>query len=153
MSVELCLETTLSFLSARNTASSTGAATGVHQLSPLPLWSPSACLSEATVSPARCCCPSSRAVLSLRRERTTWQLVKMQIPGHVPVPRDLGCLVYVGVQEMEFFFFWPCHVACGILVPRPDQGSNPCPLHCKGGVLTTGPPGNSQGNGIFNKQS
>ena len=26
----------------------------------------------------------------------------------------------------------------------PDQGSNPCPLHWKGGVLTTGPPGKFQ---------
>ena len=25
----------------------------------------------------------------------------------------------------------------------PDQGSNPCPLHWKGGILTTGPPAKS----------
>ena len=31
-------------------------------------------------------------------------------------------------------------MACGIF---PDQGSNPCPLHWKHGVLTTGPPGKS----------
>ena len=26
----------------------------------------------------------------------------------------------------DFFFFWPYHATCGMLVP--DQGLNPCPL-------------------------
>ena len=37
------------------------------------------------------------------------------------------------------FFFFPCHMACGILVPQ--QGIEP--LHWKHTVLTTGPPGKS----------
>ena len=36
----------------------------------------------------------------------------------------------------SFFFFWPCHTACGILVP--NQGLTPCSLQWKHGVLTTG---------------
>lgn len=35
------------------------------------------------------------------------------------------------------FIFWPCHTACGILVPRP--GMEPMPTSLK--VLTTEPPG------------
>ena len=31
-----------------------------------------------------------------------------------------------------------CSAACGIF---PDQGSNPCSLHCQAGFLTTAPPG------------
>ena len=42
-----------------------------------------------------------------------------------------------------FFFLLPC-VACEILVP--DQGWNPFPGPWTHGVLTTGPPGNSQHN-------
>ena len=38
-------------------------------------------------------------------------------------------------------FFWPCHAACGILVP--DQGSNLRPLHWKLRVVTSGLPGKS----------
>ena len=38
-----------------------------------------------------------------------------------------------------FFLLWLSHVACGLH----DQGSNPCPLHWKHGLLTTGPPGKS----------
>ena len=46
-------------------------------------------------------------------------------------------------ENMNFiyFFFWPCHVVFGILVPRP--GIEPGPQQWKYGVLTTGPPGNS----------
>ena len=40
-----------------------------------------------------------------------------------------------------FFFFWPCHTPCWILVPH--QGSNYRPLHWQPRVLTTGPPGKS----------
>ena len=40
------------------------------------------------------------------------------------------------------FFFWLHHTACGILVPQP--GIEPVPLQWKHGILTTGPPGNSQ---------
>ena len=43
-----------------------------------------------------------------------------------------------GTQKSFFFFFL---AACGILVPWP--GIDPCPLHWKHGVLTTGPPGKS----------
>ena len=40
------------------------------------------------------------------------------------------------------FCFWLCHTACvGSLFP--DQGSNPCPLHRKQGVLTNGQIGKS----------
>ena len=38
-----------------------------------------------------------------------------------------------------FFFFWPCHAACGILVPQP--GIKPVTPALK--VLTTGPQGKS----------
>ena len=40
-------------------------------------------------------------------------------------------------------FFWPYCMACGISVPQP--GIKPCPLQWKHRVLTTGPPGKSQG--------
>ena len=33
------------------------------------------------------------------------------------------------------FFFWPCHKACGILVPQP--GTNPCTQQWKCRILTT----------------
>ena len=39
------------------------------------------------------------------------------------------------------FNFWPCHIACGILVPWP--GIESTTLHWKSRVLTTGPPGKS----------
>ena len=39
------------------------------------------------------------------------------------------------------FFFWPCHEACGVLVPQPEI--EPWPWQWKCWVLTTGPPGNS----------
>ena len=44
-----------------------------------------------------------------------------------------------------FFFFWLCHL--GTLFP--NQGSNPCPLHWKHGVLTTGLPGKSLNHATF----
>ena len=37
------------------------------------------------------------------------------------------------------FFFFLCHLESQF----PDQGSNPCFLQWKRGILTTGPPGNS----------
>ena len=40
-----------------------------------------------------------------------------------------------------FLFFWPCHTACRILVPRP--GIEPGPRQLKHRVLSTGPPGKS----------
>ena len=50
--------------------------------------------------------------------------------------------LFIIVFFFFFFFFCLCHVACGILVPRPgDQGSNQCPLCWELGVLTTRPPG------------
>ena len=44
-------------------------------------------------------------------------------------------------QYCIFFFFWPCHLTCGILVPQP--GIEPRPRQWERRVLTTGPPGNS----------
>ena len=38
-----------------------------------------------------------------------------------------------------FYFFWPCHMSCGILVPWPGIKSIPAALKCR--VLTTGLPG------------
>ena len=40
--------------------------------------------------------------------------------------------VYKMISQ-SFFFFWPCHETCKILVP--DQGSNLCPLQWKRRVL------------------
>ena len=40
-----------------------------------------------------------------------------------------------------FFFFWPCCMACGILVSEP--GMDPCYLQWKLRILTTGLPGKS----------
>ena len=42
---------------------------------------------------------------------------------------------------LTFFFFWPCHVACRILVPRPRI--KPGPRQWEHWLLTTGLPGNS----------
>ena len=42
-----------------------------------------------------------------------------------------------------FFFFWPRHVACGILVPRPGIEPMPPAVKAPSPVLTTGPPGKS----------
>ena len=42
---------------------------------------------------------------------------------------------------LEDFFFWPCHMARGILLPRP--GMEPVSLQGKHGVPATGQPGNS----------
>ena len=45
-------------------------------------------------------------------------------------------------QEMTTdILFWPCHVACGNLLP--GSVMEPVPLQWKLGVLTTGPPGKS----------
>ena len=41
-------------------------------------------------------------------------------------------------------FFWLHHAACKILVT--NQGSNPCPLHWKHRVITTGPSGETPPN-------
>ena len=46
------------------------------------------------------------------------------------------------VINTQFFFFWLCCMACGILVP--NQRWNPRSLHWKLRVLTTGPLGKSQ---------
>ena len=46
-----------------------------------------------------------------------------------------------------FVCFWLCCVACGILVPWP--GIEPGPQQWKHRVLTTGPPGNSQGSSVL----
>ena len=56
----------------------------------------------------------------------------------------LSISVYIYIYIYIFFFssIWPCHAACGILVPPP--GSQPHPLLWKCSVLTTGLPGKSQ---------
>jgi len=58
------------------------------------------------------------------------------VHGHID-----GCcsLFIVLIHLFLFFLLWLSHVACGLH----DQGSNPCPLHWKHGLLTTGPPGKS----------
>ena len=43
-----------------------------------------------------------------------------------------------------YLFFWPCHVAHGILVPQP--GIKPGPRHWKHGILTTEAQGKSLGD-------
>ena len=50
---------------------------------------------------------------------------------------------YLGTYRAFFFFFSFFTLPCGILVPWP--GIELCPLKWKPGVLTTGPPGKSQG--------
>ena len=59
--------------------------------------------------------------------------------------KGVPCPQRNGLNEKQaflfFFFFWPCHVVCGILVPWP--GIEPGPQQWKHWVLTTGPPGNS----------
>ena len=47
------------------------------------------------------------------------------------------------------FFFWPCRMAWGILVPWP--GLEPGPWRWKRRVLTPGPPGNSQNIKYYSK--
>ena len=44
-------------------------------------------------------------------------------------------------ELFSFFYFWPCLAACRILFP--NQGFNPCLLHWKHRVLTTGLQGKS----------
>ena len=45
-------------------------------------------------------------------------------------------------KNAVIFIFWPCHVACGILVPLPEI--EPGPRQWRPWILITGPPGNSQ---------
>ena len=49
---------------------------------------------------------------------------------------------YDSFSFLFFFFSWPHHTACGILVPQ--TGIEPRPRQWKHQVLTTGPPGNSR---------
>ena len=57
--------------------------------------------------------------------------------------RMLVCLrlSYNFLKLSSLFFFWPCYVACGILVPRP--GIEPRLWQWQHRVLSTGLPGNS----------
>ena len=54
--------------------------------------------------------------------------------------KDLNRVVFLSLflpSFLSFFpIFWPCHTACGILVP--NQGPNLYPWHWKCEVLTTG---------------
>ena len=53
---------------------------------------------------------------------------------------ELELVSGICLNPPSLFLFWLLLEACKILVP---QGSNLCPLQCKCGVLTTGPPGTS----------
>ena len=64
--------------------------------------------------------------------------------GILSVIGSLWVLWIICFKIFILFCFRPCHTAYGILVP--DQGSNPCALRWKHGVLTTGLPGKSQDN-------
>ena len=55
------------------------------------------------------------------------------------------------LENYSFFFFWPHHAACGMLVPQP--GIEGGPRQGERGVLTTGLPGNSIFNMIIWHQS
>ena len=52
----------------------------------------------------------------------------------------IGFHCQIGLYE-RIIYFWPCPVACGILVRKP--GMELMPLQWKRGVLTIGPPGSS----------
>ena len=54
---------------------------------------------------------------------------------------SLPCIRILGVQGTLLFFFF----AVTRNFQDPHQGSNLCPLNCKHGVLTIGPPGKSLG--------
>ena len=58
-------------------------------------------------------------------------------------PQIWGAIFYTAIIVFFsfFFFLWPHHTACGILVP--DQGLNLSPQQWKCCVLTTRPPRNS----------
>ena len=56
---------------------------------------------------------------------------------------------FVCFYNLIFFFLWPNHMACRILIPWPRF--EPVPLAWKDGVLTTGSPGKSAGQ-IWQKQ-
>ena len=52
------------------------------------------------------------------------------------------CTLFYSI--LFYCIFWLCHTIRHVGSQFPDQGSNPCPLQWKGGVLTTGPPGKSR---------
>ena len=66
-------------------------------------------------------------------DRGAWQIQSM---GSQRVRHD-GAHMHAHTRH-----HWPCHTACGILVPQP--GIEPGPLQWKWRVRATGPPGNSQ---------
>ena len=66
------------------------------------------------------------------------------------IARPSDQLSRVAWNVRGFFFFWPSHMACGILVPQ--QGMNLSALEWKYGVPTTEPPGMSEGMTRFNLQ-
>ena len=76
---------------------------------------------------------------------TTWHTEHAQ-PATEPTPSavEVWSLNYCATRDVLltiicFLFFWPFHVACGILVSQPEI--EPEPLDCKHEILTTGPPG------------
>ena len=69
------------------------------------------------------------------------------IPLTYPISTDLFSL---GISSFFFFFGLTLRLVGSQF---PDQGLNPCPLHWKCGVLTTGSPGNSLGISSLNKTS
>ena len=81
--------------------------------------------------------PSSLKSHSLKIVFFIWCEAMMAMLWDQPLCKVLYICVYIYLKKI----FWPRHMACRILVPRP--GIEPGPRHWKLGVLTTGPPGNS----------
>ena len=63
---------------------------------------------------------------------------------HIYVCAYIHIYIFTHIHIFIDFFYWPHHVAYGILAPQfPDQGSNRCPLQWKHRVFTIGQPGKS----------
>ena len=86
--------------------------------------------------------PSSlegRADMSVKEQRI-WARSAL-VRSLISAPATSRAEIWWGTGEKLIFFFWPCHTACGTLVP--NQGLNLGPCQWEHRVLTTGPPGNS----------
>ena len=80
-----------------------------------------------------------------------WLFLLSEYPFSRYLKVQLPCVLQVFVFHLlneaycdHSFFFFFCPAAQLVGSSFPDQGSNPGPLQWKHGVLTTGPPGNSQ---------
>ena len=58
---------------------------------------------------------------------------------YLPMYSDFLLLLWI--HFLSFYFLLFSHAAWRVISYFPDQGSNPCPIHWKQGVLTTGQPG------------